>query len=78
MQLRGYISREWLLALSGILSVVFGVLIMVAPIAGALVIAIWFGAYELIVGALLVTLGLRLRAWGKALPSGGSIPATAH
>ena len=38
---------------------VFGFLLMIAPIAGALVIAIWIGAYALVFGVLLVALGFR-------------------
>ena len=78
VRLRKYISGEWLLALSGIASIIFGVLAAAVPAAGALVIALWFGAYALVFGAILVALGFRLRTWGKALPSGGTIPAPAH
>jgi uncharacterized membrane protein HdeD (DUF308 family) len=63
--LRKYIKREWLLALSGILSIAFGVLLFLAPVAGAVAIAIWVGAYAIVFGSLLVALGLRLRAWGR-------------
>ena len=62
VRLRRYISGEWLLALGGILSVIFGVLVMIAPLAGALAIAIWFGAYAFVSGVILVALGFRLRA----------------
>jgi uncharacterized membrane protein HdeD (DUF308 family) len=78
VRLRKYISGEWLLALSGIASVVFGVLVAVVPVAGALVIAIWFGAYALVFGAILMALGFRLRTWDRALPMGGRIPTPAH
>jgi uncharacterized membrane protein HdeD (DUF308 family) len=63
--LRRYIKREWLLALSGFLSLAFGVLLFLAPVAGAVAIAIWVGAYAIVFGSLLVWLGLRLRAWGR-------------
>jgi uncharacterized membrane protein HdeD (DUF308 family) len=62
VRLRKYIAGEWILALSGIASILFGVLIMAAPLAGALVIALWVGVYLLIFGALLVGLGFRLRS----------------
>jgi len=78
VRLRRVISGEWLLMLSGIASVIFGVLIAALPVVGALVIALWFGAYALVFGVILVALGFRLRNWGKTLPSGGGIPAPAH
>jgi uncharacterized membrane protein HdeD (DUF308 family) len=77
-RLREYISGEWILALSGIASIVFGVVVAAVPGAGALVIAIWFGVYEVVFGVLLVALGFRLRSWKKGLSSRGRIPAAAH
>jgi uncharacterized membrane protein HdeD (DUF308 family) len=65
IKLRKHISGEWLLALAGVASIVFGVLLMSAPLVGALVIAIWIGVYELIFGGMLVGLGLRLRSWSS-------------
>jgi uncharacterized membrane protein HdeD (DUF308 family) len=52
VRLRKYIAGEWLLALTGIASLLFGILIMIAPIAGALVIALWVGAYAMVFGVL--------------------------
>ena len=63
IRLRKYIKREWLLILGGIASVVFGILLAISPLMGALVLAIWFGVYALIFGGMLVGLGLRLRTW---------------
>jgi uncharacterized membrane protein HdeD (DUF308 family) len=70
VRLRKYISREWLLALSGVISIVFGMLLMIAPLAGALVIALWFGVYAFIFGIILIGLGIKLRSW--QLPATGS------
>lgn len=78
VRLRRYIRGEWLLALSGIASLVFGVLIMIAPLAGALVIAFWVGAYALVSGVMLVSLGIKLRSWRRRQPTGYSVPVPAH
>jgi uncharacterized membrane protein HdeD (DUF308 family) len=78
VRLRKIIDGEWLLGLSGVASVAFGILISIAPLAGALVIAIWVGAYALVFGILLLALGLRLRNWGIVLLSGRSITVPAH
>jgi uncharacterized membrane protein HdeD (DUF308 family) len=78
VQLRRYIEGEWLLALAGIASLVFGILIMIAPLAGALVIAVWVGAYALVSGVMLVTLGIKLRSWGRRQPTSHSVPLPAH
>jgi uncharacterized membrane protein HdeD (DUF308 family) len=46
--------------LAGALSVIFGVLILIAPIAGAVVLAWWFGAYAFAFGVVLLILAFRL------------------
>ena len=74
VRLRKHISGEWLLALAGLASIVFGILILIAPAAGALVITLWIGAYATFFGVTLVALGLRLRKWTKTLDEGSSMP----
>jgi uncharacterized membrane protein HdeD (DUF308 family) len=59
--LRKEIQGEWLLALSGVLSIIFGALIIYQPVAGLLAIAILIGAYMIAIGVLAVVLSLRLR-----------------
>ena len=62
VRLRQEIEGEWLLALSGIVSVLFGLYIAALPGAGALAVVWIIGAYALVFGVLLLALGLRLRS----------------
>ena len=66
ISLRKYLRKEWLLALGGALSMVFGILLMIFPGAGALALVLWIGAYMFVAGCLLVALGLELRTWGRS------------
>lgn len=53
---------RWALALAGVLSVVWGALLWLSPVTGALVLTWWLGAYALAFGAMLLVLAFRLRA----------------
>ncbi|WP_414551762.1 HdeD family acid-resistance protein [Anabaena sp. CCY 0017] len=64
IQIRKEIQNEWLLAIAGIASVLFGILLLVWPLAGALAILWIIGAYAIIFGILLLILAFRLRTWG--------------
>jgi uncharacterized membrane protein HdeD (DUF308 family) len=64
IRLRKVIDHEWLLVLSGIASIVLGVLLAMFPGPGALALVFWIGAYALVFGVLLVALGFKLRSWG--------------
>jgi len=58
------------LALSGVLSLVFGVLVACFPGAGALSLLLWVAAYSIVFGALLLLLAFRLRSMRAAVPGG--------
>ena len=66
VRLRRFIRGEWLLVLGGIASIVFGVLLFLAPGPGAVVLAWWIGAYVFIFGLLMIGLAFRLRRWSAA------------
>lgn len=61
IQLRKEIENEWLLGLGGVLSVAFGVLLIISPVSGALAIAWLIGIYAIMFGVTLIVLGFRLR-----------------
>jgi len=61
IKLRKEIDNEWWLILAGVLSVIFGIVVLAAPGAGALGLVWAIGAYSFVFGILLVGLSLRLR-----------------
>jgi uncharacterized membrane protein HdeD (DUF308 family) len=54
-------GRGWLIV-GGIASLIYGVLLILAPLIGALVLTWWLGAYALVFGVSLLVLGFKLRA----------------
>jgi len=59
--LRRELENEWLLVLSGVLSVLFGVILAVLPGVGLLSLVWLVGVYALIFGVALIVLGFRVR-----------------
>jgi uncharacterized membrane protein HdeD (DUF308 family) len=65
IRLRQVISTEWLVALSGALSVLFGILVAAQPGAGALTLVYLFGLYAALAGVSQIIFGFRLRGLGR-------------
>jgi uncharacterized membrane protein HdeD (DUF308 family) len=65
LRLRKHIEGEWALALSGGLSVLFGLLLANIDL-GRVVLAYLIGAYAVFFGVLLLFLGFQLRTWRTA------------
>jgi len=61
LRLRKLIENEWLLILSGSISILFGILLIVFPGPGALSLVWLIGVYALLFGVLTLALSLRLR-----------------
>jgi len=61
---------RWLLALSGIVSIVWGVLLYLSPITGAVVLTWWLGGYALVFGFILLFVALRLRGQHGSVTTG--------
>lgn len=77
VRMRKIIHHEWLLALSGVASVLFGALVLLFPTgAGALALAAFIAVYALVTGALMVALALRLRSWRSGQQDGQGGAAT--
>lgn len=66
IRLRRTIRGEWLLAASGVLSIVLGVLLFLFPGPGVLALLWMIAVYAFVFGILLVGFGLRLHRWHRA------------
>jgi uncharacterized membrane protein HdeD (DUF308 family) len=67
IQLRKYIKGEWLLALAGVASILFGLALFLNPGVGALAVVWLIGAYAIVFGVLLIALGLRLHSMVRSV-----------
>ena len=65
---------RWLMALAGAISVIWGVLLIIWPLIGALVLTWWMAAYALIFGVAMLVLALRLRSRRPAVAPPGAVP----
>jgi uncharacterized membrane protein HdeD (DUF308 family) len=79
VRLRKQIRGEWLLALSGVLSLVFGVLLLWRPGPGMVAVAWIIGAYAIAFGAVMLALAIRLKRTRRveAAPPIGAAPQPA-
>jgi uncharacterized membrane protein HdeD (DUF308 family) len=66
LQLRREIEGEWLLVLSGALSIAFGLLMVAQPAASALALVWLIGAFAILFGINHIALALKLRRLGAA------------
>jgi uncharacterized membrane protein HdeD (DUF308 family) len=64
IRLRKEIEGEWLMILSGVLSVLFGLFVFFQPGGGALALIWVIGAYAIFFGVLLIVLALKLKGVG--------------
>ncbi len=73
VELRKELHGEWVLALGGVISILFGVLIAAIPTAGALAVVWLIGIYSIVFGVLMISLAFRLKSWGPRIT--GPAPA---
>jgi uncharacterized membrane protein HdeD (DUF308 family) len=55
-------NGRWWLALGGAAALLYGILMIVAPLAGAVVLTWWLGAFALVFGVALIILAFQLRS----------------
>jgi uncharacterized membrane protein HdeD (DUF308 family) len=72
IELRKVIDDEWLMIITGIVSVAFGVFLIARPAAGALAVVLWIGAFAALSGILQIGFALKLRSWGQTVST--SVP----
>lgn len=63
VRLRRELRGEWMLALAGVLSIAFGVAVLLQPLTGALTLLWLFMGYSIAWGSLLIVLGVSARFW---------------
>jgi uncharacterized membrane protein HdeD (DUF308 family) len=57
----GSVDGRWWLVLGGLVSLIYGALLIVAPMIGAVVLTWWLGAYALVFGVALIVLAFKLK-----------------
>jgi uncharacterized membrane protein HdeD (DUF308 family) len=78
VRLRKQIEGEWMLILSGVLSIVLGMLFFSWPVKGALVVTLWIGAYAFAIGILMVFVSFKLRSLERRIERHFPVGGTPH
>ncbi|HTV92579.1 MAG TPA: HdeD family acid-resistance protein [Verrucomicrobiae bacterium] len=65
-QLRSLVPNEWMLILGGILSIAFGVLLIIYPLIGILTVLYLIGFYAILFGVVMIVFSFRLRSHATA------------
>ncbi|HEU5029820.1 MAG TPA: DUF308 domain-containing protein [Spirillospora sp.] len=65
VSLRRELRGEWMYAVTGAISIVFGILLFAWPVSGALAVVWLIGLFSILFGAALVGAALRLRGLGR-------------
>jgi uncharacterized membrane protein HdeD (DUF308 family) len=73
--LRKQIDNEWVYVLTGGISVLFGILLFVWPVSGALAVVWMIGFFSILFGALMVGAAFRLRKLAKEAEQRGGMTA---
>ena len=68
---------RWWMVLGGLLSLAYGVLLIITPLIGAIVLTWWLGAYALVFGVALVIFSFKLRSWQQERASPTPVGTTA-
>jgi uncharacterized membrane protein HdeD (DUF308 family) len=66
---------RWWLALGGLASVAYGVLLFMAPMIGAVVLTWWLGAYAFVFGISMLIVAFRMRSRFKSVSAAAGTPA---
>ncbi|MDI6694303.1 MAG: HdeD family acid-resistance protein [Anaerolineales bacterium] len=72
IQFRYVITGEWMLILGGLLSILFGILLFVFPVAGAVSVIWVIGIYAVVFGISEIIFAFRLRGLRRELESAGA------
>jgi uncharacterized membrane protein HdeD (DUF308 family) len=76
IRLRRVITNEWALIFSGVLSVLFGIVLLAQPGAGALALVWLIGLYAVVFGIALLAFAWRLRGLYQHMPEVPGVPQT--
>jgi uncharacterized membrane protein HdeD (DUF308 family) len=76
IRLRAVLENEWMTVVSGVLSVVFGILLFIWPVRGAIALAWLIGVFAIVYGAALLVAAFRMRGLTSGPTThGGTAPA---
>lgn len=70
IRIREEIENEWWMGLGGAASIIFGIILFVAPGEGALALVWLIGIWAIVLGIFLIAFGFRIRDRGALTPTG--------